>query len=96
MLRECFPPYMYLCQVADHCPKAAATYLTLWREKGKDYSITYEKKKIRGNLLVSPTKFRNDILMLAREGLLEMQENPSFITITLAGSEEGEADLCLL
>lgn len=84
MTRDCIPPYQYLCQGCDHCPQAMSTYLTLWRSQGEHLSRTYEKKKIRQELLVSTIKFQHDLLALEREGLLEVDENPSFITVTLA------------
>lgn len=87
MAPEKYPPYLYLCQVADHCPKAIATYLLLWREKDFDCSVIFEKKSVPDEYLITLTKLKNDLRQLCREGLAFIDETPKNITVTLADCE---------
>jgi hypothetical protein len=69
------PPYPYLVQVINNHPLAAATYVEIWRQRDKENKITIEKNEIRNKFLIAPTKFRNDLYQLVREGLANVHES---------------------
>lgn len=87
-----YPPYSYLIQVADHCPRAMATFLILWREKPNDLTLKYSKEDVSSHYLISWTKFKNDLRQLAREGLLIVEEYPNSVTVTLEEGIEIDAE----
>jgi len=68
------PPYLYLKQVIDHYPTSAGTYIELWRHKDKKHKLVIAKNQIRNQFLCAPTKFRNDLYNLVREGLVNIDE----------------------
>jgi hypothetical protein len=82
------PPYPYLFQVAEHCPRAALTYLSIWKEKDKKNSLSVYKEDIRLQFLMSPTRFRNDLLLLVREGLVSVNETPLSIDVDVIGYDD--------
>jgi hypothetical protein len=85
------PPYLYLAQVADHCPKAIGTYLSLWRNQDKDNRLVIDYKELRLEFLISVAKFRHDCFLLVKEGLLSFQESKGKVYIELvAWDEENE------
>lgn len=91
---EC-PPYLYLYQLAEHCPRAIASYMQLWRDKDESNRLTIYKKDIPTVFLKSPLKLRNDLMLLVKEGLASIDENPLTLTIELVGydpnfNEEGD------
>ncbi len=90
-----YPPYAYLTQVLQHCPKAGLTYLKLWSEKNLSNEITVENNKIQNIFFVSKTKFKNDLLLLVNEGLISVNEYPSCLVIEMTGWEF-DSDLDLL
>ncbi len=69
------PPYCYLVQVLNNHPLAASTYIEAWRQKDSKNKISIHKKEIRNRFLIAPTKFRNDLYQLVREGLVSVQES---------------------
>lgn len=91
-----YPPYSYLVQVAEHCPKAMSTYLTLWREKPNSGSMIYSKSEVGSIMLLSWTRFKNDLRLLAREGILTVEEFPQKIEIVLDEYPESEVKDCTL
>ena len=82
------PPRMYLDNVATHCPKAIATYLALWDRKDKKNKIVIPKDELRIEFLTSVAKFRHDVLLLVKEGLLNLEETPKSLHIELVGYED--------
>lgn len=66
-----YPPYEYLCRLADNNPQAIKSYLMLWREQDSTGKIVYDKDHIRNIKSLSWAKFLNDLRLLYREGLLE-------------------------
>ena len=98
MEKICFeyPPYQYLQQVADHCCKAVSTYLALWRTVDRNFKVTIYKKDVREEYLTSLTKFKHDLLLLVKEGLLSIDETPNVLHIELVGwcEEETEEFAC--
>lgn len=83
-----YPPYPFLQQVLDHCPKSGYLYLNLWKNRDKDNKIQILKKDIQNEYLISPIKFRNDLLHLCREALVSIDETPNSIYIELTDWEE--------
>lgn len=85
-MQSIYPPYEYLCLVADHCPRAMSTYLMLWRDFGKQSSkneICYTRDDIIASYFTW-TKFQNDLSQLAYNGVLEFhkaKKNEIFITL---------------
>jgi len=69
-----YPPYMYLMQVAEHCPKAVALYLALWREIDKNHNLHVYKDEIQSKFMMSPTCFKNNLTALVKEGLVSVNE----------------------
>ena len=80
-----YPPYPYLFQVAEHCPKSVVSYMNLWKSRNKDNRVFVFKSDIRSDYLTTHTKFKNDLLMLAKEGLVSVDESPSKYTVELVG-----------
>ena len=78
-----YPPDMYFVQVLQHCPKAADTYRQLWLKKDKDNKVTFLKKETKLEFLTSTAKFNNNLLLLAREGVVNIYEFPDEITVEL-------------
>lgn len=85
-----YPPYVYLAQVADHCPKAVSTYMLLWREMDGDNQIRIRKDEVRAEYLISLAKFRHDLLLLVKEGLVSINETPQKISIEIVGWDKAE------
>lgn len=68
------PPYAYLMQVLNHSSKSAATYIEIWRHKDKQNKIKVAKNDIRDRFLIPAAKFRNDLLVLVKEGLVSVDQ----------------------
>ena len=88
-----YPPYLYLAQVAEHCPKAISTYLALWRTANKECKVRVYKDEVRTEFLISLSKFRHDLLLLVKEALVSVEETKKVINIELVGWDE-DGDLC--
>lgn len=69
------PPYMYLMQVLNHAPRAASTYIELWRHKDKQHKVVVAKNQVRNQFLIGSAKFMNDLLALVREGLINVDQD---------------------
>jgi hypothetical protein len=82
---ERFPPYYYLTQVADNCSKAVSTYMMLWRNADKEKKMSIYKKDVRSEYLISLCKFRHDLLLLVKQGLVSVDETPALLNIELVG-----------
>lgn len=68
------PPYAYLMQVLNHTPKVAASYVEIWRHKDKHDRLIVCKTEIRNKFLMTAAKFKNDCLVLVREGLINLEQ----------------------
>ena len=79
------PPYFYLKQIFQHCPKAGYTYCQLWENKNDDYLISITDDEVRSKYLTDLGKFRHDILMLEREALLNCRIIDDDMMIELIG-----------
>lgn len=80
-----YPPYLYLKQVAEHCPKAVSTYMMLWQEQDKKNKVYIDKTTVRTEHLISLAKLRHDLLLLVKEALISIQETETKIDIELVG-----------
>lgn len=83
-----YPPHPYLKQVLVHCPKAGATYMQLWESRNKNNRVSIYKKQVKSEYLISQSKFKNDLLLLVREGLASIDESPLMLTIELVGWDD--------
>lgn len=77
------PPYHYLLQIADHCPKACALYIRLWHDRDKHNTLSVNKSTVRDKYLTSLAKFRHDLFLLSKEGLVSFMENFEEVAIEL-------------
>ncbi len=77
------PPYHYLLQVADHCPKATALYIRLWQHKDKYNTLSVNKASVRDKYLTSLAKFRHDLFLLSKEGFISYMEDFNEVAIEL-------------
>ena len=84
------PPFFYLLQIAEHCPRALTCYLMLWRDMDRDFMIHVHKDDVRRKYLMSPTKFMNDLLLIRKEGLVSIDETPNMYHLELTGWDEEE------
>lgn len=85
-MQEC-PPYFYLYQVANHCPKAVSTYLDLWNRRDKENYVAISIKEVR-NHFVSLARFRHDLKLLLKEGLLSFEEKNEKFKIEITGWDD--------
>jgi hypothetical protein len=85
------PPYPYLSLILNHCSRAASTYITLWRERDKNGIVKIRPFDIRSTFLITPTRFKNDLLVIAKEGLISVTENSKEMIIEVIGWDD-EAD----
>jgi hypothetical protein len=94
---EKYPPYYYLAHLAYHCPKAVSTYMALWKSADAEDKISIFKKDIRDQYLISLSKFRHDLLMLVKEGLVSIDETTDILNIELVSWDteiEWDWDIC--
>jgi hypothetical protein len=88
MLNDDYPPYAYLFQVAEHCPKAVATYLRLWRDRSDESLLYFDLEDFRQNYCMSLAKFKHDLFLLTKECLVNVEERPSQIVVELVEWDE--------
>ena len=82
------PPYEYLVIAAEHCPRAIATYLSVWRQADRDRKLHVYKKDVLSEYLKPLVKFRNDLMLLVKEGLISVEETPKSLSIELVSWDE--------
>lgn len=82
-----FPP-AYVEQVAEHCPKAVLTYITLWKLRDKNNLVKLDTKNFRETYLISLAKFRHDLFLLAKECLINIEQTPHEIIVELVDWQE--------
>lgn len=68
-----YPPYLDL--VHERCPKAAHLYTRLWREKGDNNLISYEKDKIVNEYSISWKSFIHELRLLKKESVINFSFN---------------------
>lgn len=79
------PPIDYIKLIAQHCPRALMTYISLWEHKDRHDCVAIRKKSVRQDFLLTPTRLRNELFLLVREGLISISENENFIKVELVG-----------
>lgn len=84
-----FPPIKHFEKVLHHAPHSAITYATMWnfKEKRGTRSVV-SKKKVKNIFLISSTIFRNQLLGLAKLGLLAFEEKTDSFLITIWNDNE--------
>lgn len=82
------PPPFYLMAVLDHCPLAGSTYVQLWNNKNSESKLYVAHKDINFEYLKSKTKFRHDLLLLVKEGLISVEETKDKIYIEVTAWED--------
>lgn len=90
-----FPPYEYLTKVLEHCPKAGATYLKLWKFRDSEFKLKFTKNQIRTKFNTSFARFRHDLWLLVNESIIELYESKdlSKFRITLLGSPKPDQEI---
>ncbi len=91
------PPYLYLEQVAINCPRSVWTYMQVWKKMDTMNRLHVDKKDVPVEFLKSTVRFKNDILLLVREGLISMHETFNMIHLEMVGwgYKEMDEELCL-
>lgn len=91
-MQQVYPPYQYLKSVLTNCYKAGLLYLQLWELADENLHVKLKKNDIRDRLLTSPTRVRNDISMLVREGLISVYETSDVYKIELVGWDNDDTE----
>ncbi len=86
-----YPPYVYLFQVAEHCPNAVSTYMSLWKDRDANNKITVSRKDVKREYLLPFNTFENHLISLVKEGLVSINENKKLLEIELT---DYNLDLC--
>jgi hypothetical protein len=65
-----YPPS--LDKILEHCPQAGALYTRIWRDRNKDGGefVIYTKEMIVTEYALSWKKFKNDLRLLKKEGVI--------------------------
>lgn len=85
-----YPPYQYLKQVLTSCPSAGLTYMQLWQHVDDNLRLKIKKNNIRNLFLCTPTKLKNDAMVLMREALVDMTETEHYLHFELTGWEDDD------
>ena len=81
-------PLSYLFQIAEQTPRALSAYIVCFQMADDELSAFLTRDYIVKDRSMNWTKFRNDILALARIGLLEWHEiDKNTLKVILAKSE---------
>ncbi len=67
-----FPPIPFVKQLCIHYPEAIHTYTLLWDQKDNEGFVIVKKSKISLEYLVTPSKFQRYLMLLCREGLVNV------------------------
>ncbi len=85
-----FPPINLFEKSLKHCPQSAFIYKELWRFADDKWSFSLQKTDIIDVLGITPTKLKNHLLTLKREGLLNLKFNKKTYKIDLLCLEKSE------
>lgn len=77
------PPSLYLRQVLEHCPKAGKAYCILWDNRDKNNNVSLTLDDIRQTYLFSLKTWRDDLRLLAKEGLININEKKDGFSIEM-------------
>ncbi len=83
-----FPPSFFFEIALKNCPDAAFIYKELWRFFDGQLNDILPKDKILKTFGITPTRFRNQLLLLKTQGLLGFKENKKSYKIDLAPFDE--------
>ncbi len=83
-----YPPYLYLTQVAEHCSRAVSTYMFIWKQLNENNRCKISKDDIRSEHMFSLCKFKNDLHLLVKEGLVSVEETPNWLIIDAVDWDE--------
>jgi len=83
-----YPPLPYLEHVTMYCPKAAYTYLKLWSCRDKNNKVKVDKDRIKTEFLMSLASFNHNVRLMAREGLVNVDEHPNALILELVDWED--------
>ena len=72
---EDFPPIKLFEKTLKHCPQASFLYKELWRFSDDKWSFSVQKSDIIDLFGLTPTKLKNLMLLLKKEGLLQFKLN---------------------
>lgn len=81
-----FPPFQLFKNVVQTCPEAIYSYILLWQSKNKNNSLAIKKTEVRSSYHISKTKFRNNLMALAKLELLAYNEADGYYVITLGSN----------
>lgn len=87
-----YPPYPYLKQVLEHCPKSASLYMDLWESRNKESSVQIKKDEIKSRFFTSLYLFETSLMKLVKEGLVSVDEKRGEYNIELTRWDEIETD----
>ena len=77
-----FPAFNKFKKCLQNCPTSALMYASVHAMRKNEKIVKIKKEEIKERLLVSPTIFKNHMIALARNELIEFQEKEkSFVII---------------
>lgn len=79
---DCPPPF-YTEIVLDHCPQAGRTYWQIWKRRDHESKLVIQKSEIKNEFLTHYTKFENDLMLLVKEQLINVDETPNQFCIEM-------------
>jgi len=82
-----YPPYPFLEQVLEHCPKAGKTYCFLWKKRDKDNRVLLQREDYTFR---HPNAFKEDLRKLFNEGLISFKDLGNRISIEMISWEDME------
>ena len=85
-----YPPMPYLEQVMNHVPKAAQTYVWLWKHSNHENICQLRSSRIAEVTMMSKATFKNSLRALCREGLANFEESDDVMKIELTGWDDDE------
>jgi hypothetical protein len=83
-----YPPYPFVQQILNHCPKAGSTYFFLWEKKDQNNFVVVSKEDI--SYFMHFNAFKDNLRKLNLEGLISYVERPGKISVELVNWEDFE------
>ena len=65
--------------------------MQLWDDCDENLFFNVKKCDLRGTLLTTPTRFRNDLSLLVREGLVSVYEDARGYKLQLVGWDDDDS-----
>lgn len=79
-----FPPFHSFKKVLQFSPSVALVYAAIWKSKSDKFDLKCKRREIAKRFSISPTVFKNNLLMLSRLELLTFQESKDIFLIDFA------------